>query len=148
MIDSCMNIDGALCSMDADEKNRQFIRHAIELVLSFGDFQKEIHCQCTPDTIAAKAVERIGQLIPFEAGAIFLVDEETSDMQLSVCMPSAREKEMEADLDFLIRHDYVSWAIRERRGIIIFSENSQRQILLHVLATYSHTHRIRRTGPH
>jgi signal transduction histidine kinase len=139
MMNSCTNIDDALCSMDGHEKRRQFIRHAIELVLSFGDFQKEIHCQCTPDTIAAKAVERIGQLISFEASAIFLVDEETSDMRMSVCTPIAMEKEMEADLDFLIRHDYVAWAIRERRGIIIFSENSRRQILLHVLATYSRT---------
>ena len=62
-----------------------------------------------------------------------------SDMQMPVCMPSTMEKEMEAELDFLIRHDYLSWAIRERRGITIFSENSRRQILLHVLATYSRT---------
>jgi signal transduction histidine kinase len=128
-----------LFGIDADEKSRQFIRHAIELVLSFGDFQKEIRSQCTPDTIVAKAAERIGQLIPCEASAIFLVDEETSDMQMSICTPRAAERQMEAELDFLIRNDYVSWAIRERRGIIIFSEDGRRQILLHVMATYSRT---------
>jgi len=122
-----------------NEKRRQFIQNAIELALSFGDFQKEVHCQCTPQAIVLKTAERISRLISFEASAIYLVDEETSDMQLSVCTPADRSEAMEDELDFLIQHGFVAWAIRERRGITVVSKDGHRQILLHVLSTYSRT---------
>jgi signal transduction histidine kinase len=124
---------------DRNEKSRRFIQNAIELALSFGDFQKEVHCQCTPQAIVSKTAERIGRLISFETSALYLVDEETSDMQLSACLPAENEKAMEGELNFLIENGFVAWAIRERRGIIVFSRDGRRQILLHVMSTYSRT---------
>jgi signal transduction histidine kinase len=124
---------------DHREKSRQFIQNAIELALSFGDFQKEVHCQCTPLDIVLKTAERISRLISFEASALYLVDEETSDMQLSVCRPADYKKAMEDELNFLIENGFVAWAIRERRGIIVYSKDGHQQILLHVISTYSRT---------
>jgi len=124
---------------DHNEKSRQFIQNAIELALSFGDFQKEVHCQCTAQAIVSKTAERIGRLISFESSALYLVDEETSDMQISFCMPADIEKAMEEELNFLIENGFVAWAIRERRGIMVYSRDGRRQILLHVMSTYSRT---------
>jgi len=124
---------------DHNEKSRQFIQNAIELALSFGDFQKEVHCQCTAQAIVAKTAERIGRLITFEASALYLVDEGTSDIQLSVCRPADNEKEIEDELNFLIENGFVAWAIRERRGIMVYSKDGRQQILLHVMSTYSRT---------
>lgn len=107
--------------------------------MSFGDFQKEVHSQCTPEAIVLKTAERISRLISFEASALYLVDEETSDMQLSYCTPADQSNAMEDELDLLIQNGFVAWAIRERRGITAASRDGRRQILLHVLSTYSRT---------
>jgi signal transduction histidine kinase len=131
--------DDELIRIDYNEKSKRFIQNAIEVALSLGDFQKEIHHKCTPQTVALKALERIGHLIRFDACAIFLVDEETSDLQLSVCMPSDSENSLDQELEFLIQNGFVAWAIRERRGITVVSRDGERQILLHVMATYSRT---------
>lgn len=117
--------------------SHQFIQNAIEFALSLGDFQKEIQSECTPQTVASEAIERIDQLIQFESSAIYLADEETFDMQLSVCRPSKVENLMEAELEFMIQNGFVAWAIRERRGITVFSKDGSHQLLLHVMATYS-----------
>ena len=122
---------------DYGEKNRRFVQNAIELVLSFGDFQKEINGQCTPQAVVLKAAERIARLIGFDASAIFLVDEETSDMHLADYKPTDAKETLESELDFQIQNGIVAWAIRERRGITVFSRDGHQQILLHPMATYS-----------
>ena len=119
------------------EKRQRFIQNAIEFALSLGDFQKEIDCECRPQTIASEAIGRIGRLIEFDVSAICLVDEETSDMRVSVCTPSDAKRSLEEELSFFIQNGFIAWAIRERRGIIVNSSDGNRQILLHVLATYA-----------
>lgn len=119
------------------EKSNRFIQNAIELALSLGDFQKETQIECTPQTVVSEAIGRISRLIRFEASAIYLVDEETSDMQLSVCTPYNVEASIEKEFEFMIQNGFIAWAIRERRGITVYSKDGSRQILLHVLATYS-----------
>jgi signal transduction histidine kinase len=102
-----------------------------------GDFQKEIQSQCTPQRIASETIERLCKLIQFKASAICLVEEETSDMQLSVCVPISAKRDLEAELDFMIQNGFVSWAIRERRGVTVYSKDTRNQVLLHVMTTYS-----------
>ena len=119
------------------EKNRRFVQNAIELVLSFGDFQKEIDHRCTPKAIVYKTAERVNSLIDFDTSAIFLVDEETSDMHLCDCTPAHAKEAVENELEFQIQNGVVAWAIRERRGITVYSRDGHQQILLHTMATYS-----------
>jgi signal transduction histidine kinase len=122
---------------EQSEKKRQFIHNAIEMALSFGDFQKEIDSLCTPKTMLKEATKRIEHLVPFDISAFFLVDEDSSDFCPTICTPSDAEAAVEQEMAFLIQNGYLAWAIRERRGITVFSEDGSRQILLHVLATYS-----------
>jgi len=65
------------------------------------------------------------------------VDEDSSDFCPTICTPTDAEPVVEQEMSFLIQNGYLAWAIRERRGITVFSEDGSRQILLHVLATYS-----------
>ncbi len=119
------------------EKSKRFIQNAIEMALSLGDFQKEIDSQCTNQVILEKTAKRIGKLIAFEASALYQVDEENSDIQLSVCTPAAAAKKIENEVDFLIDNGFIAWAIREQRGVTVYSKDGSRQIMLHVLSTYS-----------
>lgn len=126
-------------SADPCEMSRRFIQNALELALSFGDFQKDVHNRCTHQDIVTKTLQRIEGLIPFEATAVFLSDEETHDMHLSVCRPDDKCKAMKEELEFLIDQGIVAWAIRERRGITIVSKDGSRRIMLHPMSTCSRT---------
>jgi signal transduction histidine kinase len=122
---------------DKNKHSNRFIRTALEHALSLGDFQKEIQNDCDPHTIASKAINGISHIVNFEFSAICLVDEQTSDMQVSVCSPTDLKNCIEEELEFMIQNGFVAWSIRERRGITVFSKDSSRQVFLHVLATYS-----------
>jgi signal transduction histidine kinase len=118
--------------------SRRFILNALEIALSVGDFQKEVHNRCTPQMILRKAAERILRLIHFEACAVFLVEEETCDLQLSVCLPAPEAALMEEELSFLVHNGSVAWAMRERRGIVVRSRRGRRMVA-HVMSTYART---------
>lgn len=123
--------------VDPEESSLRFIKNAIELALTLGDFQKEIDDACTPETIASEAIKRINRLVPFEASAIYFVDEQTSDLQLSVCKPTNAEDRTQDEMAFMIENGFVAWSMRERRGIKVYSQDGSRRILLHVMATYA-----------
>jgi signal transduction histidine kinase len=129
--------DAEEAAADSRKDGTRYIQNAIEMALSLGDFQKEIQSECTPQMIASETIERLCKLIQFKASAICLVEEETSDMQLSVCVPVSAKRDLEAELDFMIQNGFVAWAIRERRGITVYSKDTHNQVLLHVMATYS-----------
>jgi signal transduction histidine kinase/ActR/RegA family two-component response regulator len=119
------------------EENRRLIQNALEMALSLGDFQKNINTGYGPETILEEAEKRIRYLIPFEANAFYLVDEEKSDFDLSVCEPSQHRKFMEDQVGYMIDGGFFAWAIREKRGVTISSHDHSKQLLLHVIATYS-----------
>ena len=73
--------------IDYLEENRRYVQNALETVLSVGDFQEDISNQQSPEHILNESQQRISNLIPFEASALYLVDEKTSDFVLSVCEP-------------------------------------------------------------
>ena len=122
---------------EQSESSRQFIHNAIELALSFGDFQKEIDSSSTPRAILQEAVYRIDHLVPFDMKAFYLVEEASSDFLPEIIMPSEAVAIVEPEVSGLIQNGYLAWAIRERRGISVYNQEGSRRILLHVLATYS-----------
>lgn len=122
---------------DTKKKSIQFIHNAIEFALTLGDFQKEVNCECTPETVTSETIKRIESLINFDSSAIYLVDEQSADMRLTACSPDDAQDALEDELAFMIENGFVAWAIRERRGITVNSKDGSRQILLHVMATYS-----------
>ncbi len=122
---------------DNQEKSIRFIHNAIESALTLGDFQKEVNSECTPENVTSETIKRIESLINFDSSAIYLVDEQTADMRLSACSPHDVQDALDDELAFMIDNGFVAWAIRERRGITVNSKDGSRQILLHVMATYS-----------
>ena len=119
------------------EGNRRLIQNALEMALSLGDFQKNINNGYGPKHILQEAEKRLQHLIPFEANAFYLVDQEESDFNLSVCEPPEQKKFIETQVGYMIDEGFFAWAIRERRGVTISSHDHSRQLILHVIATYS-----------
>ena len=133
------NMDPAnlLARIDYLEENRRLIQNALEMALSLGDFQKDINKGFGPEHILQEAEKRLRYLIPFEANAFYIVDQDKSDFTLSVCEPSDQQQFMEDQVSYMIEEGFFAWAIRERRGVTISSHDHSRQLMLHVIATYS-----------
>lgn len=119
------------------EENRRYVHEALEKALSMGDFQVDLNKHGSSDHILLQAQQRINQIISFKASALFLVNNDTSDFEMTVCEPSESRNFIQKESDALIDNGFFGWALRERRGVLIESENHSRQFLLHVVSTHS-----------
>ena len=119
------------------EDNRRFVQNVLEMAISLVDFQENIVSSFGPENILEEAEKRIRYLIPFEANALYLVNEDSSDHQLAVCNPPESRELIAAEVEDLIEKGFFAWAIRERRGITIASRNRTKRFVMHVIATQS-----------
>jgi len=132
-----MDPETLLARIEYLEENRRLIQNALEMALSLGDFQENINKGYGPQNILAEAEKRVQYLIPFEANAFYLVDQDRSDFVLSASEPSDKNQFIEDQVSYMIDKGFFAWAIRERRGVTISSHDHSKQLLLHVIATYS-----------
>jgi len=132
-----INPENLLARIEYLEENRRLIQNALEMALSLGDFQKNINNGYGSEHILREAEKRLRYLIPFEANAFYLVDQEESDFSLSICGPADKQQYIEGQVSYMIDEGFFAWAIRERRGVTISSHDHSRQLILHVIATYS-----------
>ncbi len=126
-----------LARIDYLEENRRFIQNVLEMAISLGDFQENINKGYGPENVLLEADKRISHLIPFEANALYLVDQEQSDFHLSVCNQKHLEPFIRDEIEHMIDAGYFAWAIREKRGVTISSRDHSRKFVLHVINTYS-----------
>ncbi len=134
-----MDAKKLLARIDYLEENRRFIQNVLETALSLGDFQENINKGYGSEYILQEADKRINRLIPFEANAHYIVDQEKSDFSLSVCNKGHLKSFIKNEVNHMIDQGYFAWAIRERRGVLISSSDHSWRFVLHVIATYSRT---------
>ena len=132
-----MDPENLLARIEYLEENRRLIQNALEMALSLGDFQENINKGYGPENILSEAEKKVQYLIPFEANAFYLVDQEKSDFTLAACGPSDKRAFIEDQVSYMIDKGFFAWAIRERRGVTISSHDHSKQLMLHVIATYS-----------
>jgi signal transduction histidine kinase/ActR/RegA family two-component response regulator len=132
-----MDSEKLLARIEYLEENRRRIQNALEMALSLGDFQENINKGYGPENILQEAEKRIHYLIPFEANALYLVDEDKSDFILTRCYPTEKKALLEDQIERMINEGFFAWAIRERRGVKISSHDHSKQFILHVIATNS-----------
>jgi signal transduction histidine kinase/CheY-like chemotaxis protein len=132
-----MDAEKLLARIDYLEENRRFIQNVLEMALSLGDFQENINKGYGPENVLQEADKRISRMIPFEANAHYLVDQEKSDFSLSVCNENRLKTFIQQEVDHMIDQGYFAWAIREKRGVLISSKDHSRKFILHIIATYS-----------
>jgi signal transduction histidine kinase/ActR/RegA family two-component response regulator len=119
------------------EESRRITQNALEMALSLADFQENISKNYDPNSLLREAEKRIRQIIPFQANALYLVDQTSSDFKLSICTPAEMQPEIENEIERMIDRGFFAWAIRERRGITISSTDHSKSFVLHVIATHS-----------
>jgi len=118
-----------------EEKNRCMLS-AMEQVLEVGDFQKHVDNRIGAEDLIKLTAQQSSQLMRFETSAIYKVDQLTSNLSLACCIPRESQGVLESQFESLVSHDHVSWALRERRGIMVYSQDRHCRVVLHVMATY------------
>ena len=119
------------------EEINRFTIDALEMAASLGDFQGSIHrLQELPD-IFKETTSRVKRLIPFQAMALYLVDEANSNFNLAHCAPESQIDAIKEEVEFLIENGTFAWALREQRAVVVSSKDFRRDLVLHVLATHA-----------
>lgn len=119
------------------EEINRFTVDALEMAASLGDFQVSINKLQEPTAILKETDLRVKRLLPLQAVAFYLIDENTSNFFLAHLEPKDQKDLLEQDVDFLIDNGTFAWALREKRGLSVSSKDFRRHLLLHVMATYS-----------
>ena len=119
------------------EENRRFIQNSLEMVLSLSDFHKHLGQQSDHHQLLQEALEKFEKIIPLQACAIYLVDDATSEFNLTLCEPQSRRDLILAQVEFMIEEGLFAWAVRERRGVFTSANDHEHQFLVHVIANHS-----------
>ncbi|MBT8342884.1 MAG: hypothetical protein HKP58_03590, partial [Desulfatitalea sp.] len=123
--------------IDHLEENRRFIQNALEMVLSMADFKLTTADGGGHGDLVAQAVERIKKFLPLHGCAVLLVNEESAEFKKALCCPENQCGMVQAEVEGLIEEGVFAWAIRERRGMNMLSQDRTHQFLLHVIANNS-----------
>ncbi len=119
------------------EEINRFTPDALEMAASLGDFQSSINKLRSTVVILEETALRIQSLISFEGVSFLLVDEKTHDFLPVFSRPQSCSSFLQREVDFLIAKGIFSWILRERRPVMISSEDSSKKLILHVMATSS-----------
>jgi signal transduction histidine kinase/CheY-like chemotaxis protein/HPt (histidine-containing phosphotransfer) domain-containing protein len=118
------------------EENRRYIQNALETVLSLGEFHATNENRSNDVVfLLGRAGKKICSIIAFESWAFYLVDEESFLFNLAHCEPPDARAGLEKEVDLLIDQGMFAWAVREKRGVMVPSQNQSEQYLLHVIAS-------------
>ncbi len=121
------------------ERQARFTYDVLEMASTLGDFQTNINQLQEPDDILRETTARIQGFIPFLTTAYYLVDENTQDFILALCLPKEQQTFIEHEVNHLIENGIFSLALRENRPIHVHSQNGKQRLVLHSLATSSRT---------
>ena len=119
------------------EEINRFMPDALEMAASLGDFQSSINKLRSTAVILDETALRIQSLLPFEGVSFLLVDETTHDFLPVFSRPESCSSFLQQEVDFLIDKGIFSWILRERKPVMVSSENASKKLILHVMATSS-----------
>ncbi|WP_052507448.1 putative bifunctional diguanylate cyclase/phosphodiesterase [Desulfonatronovibrio magnus] len=120
------------------EEINRFTLDALELAASLMDFQPGISNLDTAAVILEETCSKVARLMDFKCMAIYLVNEEDSDFNLSFCQPMECRNNIEQEVDHLIEQGFFAWAMREKHPLRLASSmNFSRHIVLNVMSTSS-----------
>lgn len=112
---------------------------ALDQAAQLGDFQTSINKLHSHSLILEETRSRILTLIPFEATAFYLVDENTSEFYLENCVPGEYTPLLQSEVEKCIENGTFAWAMREQRPLFLSTGDESKKILLHVMTTTSRT---------
>ena len=123
--------------VDFLEENRRYVQNSLEMALWLSDFHKHLVKDNDSNLLLQEAIERFEKIIPMQACAIYLVDEQTAEFKMALCQPRTLRDLVADQVEFMIEEGLFAWAMRERRGIFTSSNDHAHKFLVHVIANHS-----------
>ena len=117
------------------EEQKRFSLDLLENASSLGDFQSTFAQMQDPTFILAEAASRMQRFLPVRAQAFMLVDEASSDFQMTLCVPLEDAAYMDENATLFIDKGVFAWALREKRPVFMTANDGKTRFLLHVLST-------------
>ena len=109
---------------------------SIEAAVAMTDFQEYIAGGSPVDAILKQSGERLRKLLPLDAEAFFLANEESGALELAYCRPGAAEEQINALIEEEIESGNVHRALRDQRPILLVPKKTgEGRLLLHALCT-------------
>lgn len=118
-----------------EETNQHYVT-LLDIVAACSDFPSSMAELLGNEHIFQTAFALTKRLIPFEAMAIFMIDDE-ADFKLSWCEPADSREQFESEVSTAIQSGSFSWAINQNHPIVNPAADPERTLVLHVLATHS-----------
>jgi len=120
-----------------EEVNRWTL-DALDMVVSFADFQANLNPEQDSATIFSLARQHLKRLIPFRAVAFLMVNESDFDFVLTDCEPESDRTLIQKEVDIQIAEGTFAWALQQNRAVTVPTEHPGHTLVFHPLATRSH----------
>jgi signal transduction histidine kinase/HPt (histidine-containing phosphotransfer) domain-containing protein/ActR/RegA family two-component response regulator len=108
----------------------------LDIVASCSDFSSGAGDLQGSEQIIQTAFAQMQRLIPFNALAIFTIDDE-ADFKLAWCEPEAARAQIQNEIDVTIAGGSFAWAINQNHPIVNTATEPDTTLVLHVLTTHS-----------
>lgn len=112
---------------------------AVESAVRMGAFRPDAEQHEGIAHILDQTLEKLGKLLPFQAMAIYLVDEEDSSFALAQCSPTTQSDVIERETDALIEENAFAWALSHRTPRLLSAKHTAGRLFIHPMATASRT---------
>lgn len=119
------------------EDLNRFTMDALEIAASLGNFQPSIRKLEDVSIILEETGSRIRSLIPLEAMAFYIVNEENQEFVNVMVDPPEQSSYIEEEIGCFIDDGIFAWALREKRPVIVTSRRHEQRFVLHVMTTNS-----------
>lgn len=119
------------------EDVNRFAMDGLETAAFLGDFQPSIRKLQDFSIVLDETTSRIRSLMRLEAIAFYLVDENNNEFVLSKIDPKHCESYIEEEVGAFINKGIFAWALREKRPVVVSTEQHKRRFIFHVMITSS-----------
>ncbi|NVM21180.1 MAG: response regulator [Desulfobacterales bacterium] len=119
-----------------EEVNR-WTMDALDLLVSFGDFQANLNPDQDPATIFRLARQHLKRLIPFRTLAFLMVSESDLEFVLADCEPESDRTLIQQEVDIRIEEGTFAWALQQNRAVTVPAERVGHALVLHPMGTRS-----------
>ncbi len=123
--------------IEALERERAAALDALDLAASLGNFESSFSQQADCKNILVEICRRANLMITFQNSAVYLINPETQDLGLSHHEKPDQSTRMNDEMDGLIMDQSFAYAMQTLRPCFFLTQDKQRQLLLHAIATSS-----------
>ncbi len=121
-----------------EDMNRRVL-DALDFVASLGDYQKSINADQDEQAIIVATRANLHRIMSFDTVVFLTAREEDRELIMVSCDPPEQRDALQKELDLQIEEGTFAWALNQNRALLVPAKTIGQTLVLHALATRSHT---------